>query len=263
MKELCFKHLNVNQMFDVLSNWRMVQQLELIGKETEMYVDVSRSSFFFISLLYGGSMCGFLEETYIKTGQCLSQSELKLVLQNGVMETLKTLHDHGYIHGDIKPENLVYELNDNNTTGIQDIVTSVIDYDLCVRFDANAPHCGVLSEYRGTLGYSAPEWSPYTGARSAITPKVDIYSLGLTMLILLCGEQPFLCPSAMRKQLEKERPNINIKEFVYETMIQHGESMIAYFLKQLAPQISTDLHDLLQSMLVLDPLQRIDVNDVI
>eukprot|EP01083_Nonionella_stella_P013287 37415_1 len=118
MKELCFKHLNVNQMFDVLSNWRMVQQLELIGKETEMYVDASRSRFFIISHLYGGSMCGFLEETYIKTSQCLSQSELKLVLQNGVMETLKTLHDHGYIHGDIKPENLVYELNDNNTTGI-------------------------------------------------------------------------------------------------------------------------------------------------
>ncbi len=68
------------------------------------------------------------------------------------------------------------------------------------------------------MGYSAPEWSPYRRIKSNITSKVDIYSLGLTMLILLCGEQPFLCPTAVKQKLEKEDPTVNIKQFVYENI---------------------------------------------
>eukprot|EP01084_Bolivina_argentea_P035686 66145_1 len=263
MKEICFKHLSANIMYEILRNWRMVEKLELLGTETDIYVDAHRSTFLIVLHLFKGSMCELLKDTYLKKRRCLTENELKLVLQNGVIDTLKTMHGNGYIHGDIKPENLVYEVAEGCNDDLQDIVTAIVDYDLCTRFDAKCASSGVLSEWRGTLGYSAPEWSPYRRIKSQITPKVDIYSLGLTMLILLCGEQPFLCPTAVKQKLEKEDPSINIKQFVYETMINNGECMISHFLKQLAPKISTDLYDLLQSMLLFDPQHRIDIDRVI
>eukprot|EP00488_Nonionellina_sp_1-RS-2012_P001336 TRINITY_DN2144_c0_g2_i1.p1 TRINITY_DN2144_c0_g2~~TRINITY_DN2144_c0_g2_i1.p1 ORF type:complete len:281 (-),score=82.88 TRINITY_DN2144_c0_g2_i1:451-1293(-) len=271
MKEICFRNLSANTMYEILRNWRMVQRLELIGNDTEIYIDAQKSVFLIVMHLFKDSMCDLLKETYIKKRRCLTENELNIVLKNGVIETLNVMHGHGYIHGDIKPENIVYEYskdaagdgaNSIEDAAGADIVTAIIDYDLCTRFDATRKDNVVLSEWRGTLGYSAPEWSPYRKIPSHITPKVDIYSLGLTMLILLCGEQPFLCPTAVKQKLEKEDPSINIKQFVYETMKNNGEYMISHFLKQLAPKISTDLYDLLQSMLIFDPQQRIDIERV-
>jgi len=148
----------------------------------EMYCDANKWTFLIVLHLYKGSMC-----------ELLTENELNAILKNGILQTLDTMHSNGYIHGDIKPENLVYEKEK----------TAIIDYDLCTEIKQGHT---TRSEWRGTLGYSAPEWSPYHSIKSMITTKVDIYSLGLTMLILLCGEQPFLCPTAVKQRLEKEDP---------------------------------------------------------
>merc|ERR1712228_527442 len=134
------------------------------------------------------------------------------------------LHGNGYIHGDIKPDNLVYEvMNDKR------ILSGVIDYDLCIQKPKNRR---AKSTWTGTLGYSAPEWVHSDGVQSWITSKVDIFSLGLTMLLLLFGQQPFLCPSAMRQKMQKQNPSIDITRMMYNRLVDDGEHIIAAFMQQ-------------------------------
>eukprot|EP00484_Ammonia_sp_Unknown_P002503 CAMPEP_0197076212 /NCGR_PEP_ID=MMETSP1384-20130603/211998_1 /TAXON_ID=29189 /ORGANISM="Ammonia sp." /LENGTH=626 /DNA_ID=CAMNT_0042515065 /DNA_START=161 /DNA_END=2041 /DNA_ORIENTATION=- len=267
MKEICFKSLNIHILYEILRNWQMVKQLELVGQQTEMFVDSKKSIFIIVLHLYKGSMCELLKDIYTQKERCLNEAEVKMILQNGVLSTLRTMHSNGYIHGDIKPENIVYEYKRSETTTKKPVLRcGIIDYDLCTKLSQTADgtfEAGAFSEWRGTLGYSAPEWSPYQSVKSYIDGKVDIFSLGLTILILLCGEQPFLCPTAVKQQLQKENPTINIKQFVYETMMNNGELMLGHFLKQLAPNIDADLYDLLQSMLAFNPQQRFDIEQVI
>lgn len=256
MKEIYFKDLNIKILYEILRNWRMVQTLELIGKDTEIYVDLNKSTFLIVLKLYKGSMCELLKDVHSKYGRCLNEKEVKMILKNGVLDTLKTMHSSGYIHGDIKPENLVYKHFKGS------LISAIIDYDLCTKYDCNNLN-GTYSEWRGTLGYSAPEWIPIPKIKSYISPKVDIFSLGLTILILITGQQPFLCPTVVKERLQKENPKMNIKQFVHEAVSTKGEVMITNTFNQLKPIISDDLYDLLKSMLTFDVKQRFDIHQVI
>eukprot|EP01084_Bolivina_argentea_P173635 300776_1 len=304
-KEISFKNLNIRIFYEILRNWIMVQEEELVGKSTEIYIDSKRQILIIVLHLYKGSMCDYLKHQVITKKRCLNEMELKVVLRNGVLTSLSKLHSNGYIHGDIKPENIVYEYKKNRNHTNQPNVptlsmnTAVIDFDLCTKYKSNnnddddeerdcnhSDHdddaaavaaadddaadavrnnkTNVYAEWRGTLGYSAPEWSPYRRIKSNITPKVDVFSLALTMLILLRGEQPFLCPTAVKMRLQKENPGMNIKQFVYETMLERGGVMISHCLKQMliSKQITNDLYDLLTSMLTFDASDRPNIEQI-
>ena len=266
MKEISFKNLSIHILYQLLRNWKMVLDLKLVGENTEIFIDSNKRTLLIVSKLFHGSMCELLRLIYLRQHRYLSENELKQFLRNGVLQTLRTMHLSGYIHGDIKPENLVYESIKKPGKSVS-ISSAIIDYDLCTNINDNdneSDNNGIFCEWRGTLGYSAPEWSPYRRVKSYVTPKVDIYSLGLSMLLLLCGEQPFLCPTVTREKLQREKPRLDIKQFVYETMLHRGEFMISQFLlNKLPSSISHDLYDLLRQMLTFDVEQRLDIDQVI
>jgi calcium-dependent protein kinase len=83
------------------------------------------------------------------------------------------MHANGIIHGDIKPENFLYESKD-------DPLIKLIDFGLG----------GVISAGQdsvdGTLSYASPE--VLKGKRSL---KSDIWSFGCVAYVLLCGKVPF------------------------------------------------------------------------
>ncbi len=108
----------------------MVKDLDLVGAPLEMYCDSQKCTFLIVLHLYKGSMCELLKETYLNKHRCLTENELKHLLKNRVLDTLQTMHSNGYIHGDIKPENLVYEFKDNQSRNYDDILSAIVDYDL-------------------------------------------------------------------------------------------------------------------------------------
>ena len=67
----------------------------------------------------------------------------------------------------------------------------------------------------------------------------------------------------MRHKLQKENPNIDIKKFVYETMLNNGELMIDNFLQKIQPNVSNTLYDLLTKMLQFHPQPRFDIYQVL
>ncbi|KAE8771280.1 putative serine/threonine-protein kinase receptor [Hordeum vulgare] len=95
----------------------------------------------------------------------------------GVARGLSYLHQscrECIIHCDIKPENILVDGS---------FLPKVADFGLatCVGRDFSR----ILTSFRGTMGYLAPEW--LSGV--AITPKVDVYAFGMVLLEIISGRR--------------------------------------------------------------------------
>ncbi len=122
-----------------------------------------------------------LESTVLQQG-ALSGSEV-LGHARTLAQILQRIHStqdaraiHGYVHGDIKPANLL-----KSESG----VLILLDFE---HSSAHAP--GAQSSDRfsgGTSGYSPPE--AYAGHPP--TPAFDIFGFGCTLHFLLCGAAPY------------------------------------------------------------------------
>jgi eukaryotic-like serine/threonine-protein kinase len=92
---------------------------------------------------------------------------------------LAAIHRAGYVHRDVKPDNLF--LCDGDRHGV---TVKVIDFGFCTEASrANEEGRNVL----GTLEYIAPEQA----VAEAIDGRTDVYSLGVVLFRCLTGELPF------------------------------------------------------------------------
>lgn len=93
-----------------------------------------------------------------------------------ILSSLDYIHSQGIIHFDIKPDNIIVERTDGEPRA------RLVDFGISARLN-------VLSGGRGgTLAYMAPELFQ---KNAAIDHRIDLYSLGMTCLEVLCGGYPF------------------------------------------------------------------------
>ena len=100
---------------------------------------------------------------------------------------LKEAHDHGIVHRDVKPSNLI--LADAEQEDAEPVV-KVLDFGLArlAPRHARVDELTDSGQIMGTLKYMAPEQC--SGSRD-VDIRADIYSLGATLYRLLSGEPPF------------------------------------------------------------------------
>ncbi|KAL5198981.1 hypothetical protein ABZP36_002493 [Zizania latifolia] len=93
----------------------------------------------------------------------------------GVARGLSYLHQSCHeciIHCDIKPENILLDTS---------FIPKIADFGMAAFVGRDFSR--VLTTFRGTVGYLAPEW--ISGV--PITPKVDVYSFGMVLLEIISG----------------------------------------------------------------------------
>jgi hypothetical protein len=90
-------------------------------------------------------------------------------------DALAWLHDHGVIHGDVKPANVLVDDEGHAT---------LLDLGIAVRVGETR------ERFRGTLGYAAPE---VLGGATP-TPASDLWSLGAALYTAIAGCSPFQAP---------------------------------------------------------------------
>ena len=109
---------------------------------------------------------------------------------------LQHLHDHGWIHCDIKPDNFLTDEHCN---------LKVIDFSIAVKEKKSL--FGRPKAIRGTRSYMAPEQI----RRKHPSPASDVYGLGCVIFELLSGKTPYSANSPdelLNKHLKAPIPSL-------------------------------------------------------
>jgi serine/threonine-protein kinase len=91
-----------------------------------------------------------------------------------VADALAYLHEHGIVHADVKPGNLVVPADGGPVR--------LVDFGVARREDDSPP-----ASIHATPEYAAPE---VVGGTTP-SPTADVYALGIVLFELLCGRSPF------------------------------------------------------------------------
>ena len=117
-------------------------------------------------------------------------------LLHHALQGLRYAHEHGFVHRDIKPTNLLLGRSAGPNSPL---ITKLCDFGLAKSFiEAGASLMTCKGEAAGTAVYMAPE--QITNYRF-VKPPADIYSLGVTSYFLLTGRLPFDLTSPLERAL--------------------------------------------------------------
>ena len=101
-----------------------------------------------------------------------------------VLEGLVCLHEAGFIHGDLKPANILIFTNDDS---LVPFVAKLNDFGLCIALQQDTPVS--YEAYVGTPGWRAPEIMENSREKvhGTLLYKCDIFALGLLVLVVFCS----------------------------------------------------------------------------
>ena len=110
-----------------------------------------------------------------------------LEIMRGVLSGIQALHDHGYIHRDIDPSNVMVTLDNK---------IKMIDFGVCKQVNSWVSQSGMpqhhltqAGSFIGKFNYAAPE--SVSGDIDKQNFTTDIYSLGVMLFQLATGHLPF------------------------------------------------------------------------
>jgi len=143
---------------------------------------------------------------------------------------LQELHAHEWLHGDVKPENILVSPAGHAT---------LCDLGFARRLDG--AECLSRESLQGTPAYLAPE--AFT-SHGRFTAASDVYSLGCVLFESLTGQPPFRAIDAAHlatAHLQQVPPNV----------------------RTLVPELPVEFARLVAKMLAKDPLRRPDMAEVL
>jgi serine/threonine-protein kinase len=128
------------------------------------------------------------------------------VIMARLASVLHSVHRHGYVHRDIKPEHILL-----NRGGYGELDLHILDFGVCAA-DTAPPDERARERGRvyGTPSYASPEQAsgnPFVDARA------DLFGVGITMFEALTGKLPFTGPdvtAVLRRIIREDAPRTKL-----------------------------------------------------
>eukprot|EP00998_Keelungia_sp_KM082_P009629 NODE_580_length_1787_cov_82.716265_g571_i0.p1 GENE.NODE_580_length_1787_cov_82.716265_g571_i0~~NODE_580_length_1787_cov_82.716265_g571_i0.p1 ORF type:complete len:549 (+),score=71.91 NODE_580_length_1787_cov_82.716265_g571_i0:82-1728(+) len=205
-REYAVKIINRSQMQDegLSSNLRkeIDTMRKLQHKHVVQLIEVLRdksSTYLVMELVQGGELFDKLQ------GGCTFAADVARRYFQQIAAAIVHCHARGVVHRDLKPENILLDAEDN---------IKITDFGLaswCL--DPGSGKKQLLQTQCGTPAYSAPQilqGVQYDGA------KVDAWSCGVILFVMLCGRLPFDSPSNLSLTAAICKGDFHIPEYVPE-----------------------------------------------
>lgn len=182
----------IKQLKNEDKSWQddLIHEMQMVSKFNHPHIVNYKHHFSADNLLYlvmeycpGGSLSRLMEKRTIVKTFVWKWMEI-------LTETLQFIHEKGIIHHDIKPANILFD--ENRKIKISDF--------------------GVANTGGGTRAYMAPETLNWQ-ADNESDVRIDIYALGVTLLEVLTGKNPFLFKSEEEIIALHEKKEFGIEGF--------------------------------------------------
>ncbi|CAK77700.1 unnamed protein product (macronuclear) [Paramecium tetraurelia] len=172
----CFRKQDLKEEVDKLSIIKETSIMRKLQHESviKMYEVFEGEEYLYLVLEYlnGGELHKFMKKSPPFSEEKCSKLIYKL------LKACLFIHEQGILHRDIKPENIMLRKKDD----LEDLC--ICDFGLADYYNPNGKY---LFTRCGTPGYVAPELLQ----DKLYDYKVDVYSIGILMFILIAGKSPF------------------------------------------------------------------------
>lgn len=162
--------------------WREVMsQLFSMRHQSAHVLDIieiledDKQFFVVMPMCEGGELFNFLV-----TEAEVPESECKRIIRE-ILIAIGTLHENNLIHRDVKPENILFDIDKQMLESPKTV--KLIDFDTCIEWSPTTPK---TRSFVGTPGYIAPE-----ALLGEACPQSDLWSVGVICYILMTGETPW------------------------------------------------------------------------
>lgn len=143
--------------------------------------------------------------SYLRRSGPLNGPQIAVIVAR-LASILHSVHRHGYVHRDIKPEHILL-----NRGGYGELDVHIIDFGVCAADSAPADERSrERGRVYGTPSYASPEQAsgnPYVDARS------DLFGVGITMFEALTGKLPYTgsdVTAVLRRIIREDAPRAKL-----------------------------------------------------
>ena len=240
---------------NIIREFIIVRTLKLMPYY-QLYYDKSQDKMIIIMKLLSHKLTN-----WVKTLKSMSEYQCKLIIEE-ILNKLWKLHKIGYVHCDIKPENIMVD------------ETELYLIDFGYLFRENLKNTKEINcKYFGSIGWVPPEIKPYTdqNTRNIYSFSTDIWPIGLLILWLLFdGNQPYLLTKDENNKYSDADYQQRLNYYYYTKLLRNGdvkkgEQWLHKYLKSLHDnhKISVELYKLLKDdILVFDPKKRANCSQI-
>ena len=175
---------------------------------------------------------GELFDKIVQIGK-FKENDAKFVFYQ-ILLAMRYLHSKGITHRDLKPENILLVTNEN------DSIVKITDFGLSRVVGEGS----LMKTLCGTPSYLAPEVI-LSAEVKGYGPECDCWSLGVILFIILSGYPPF------SNELKEHNLTDQITKGIYS------------FPDEYWSEVSVEAINLIKSLLVVNPAERISIEDAI